>query len=180
MTDYKDYSLQKLEEWIHDALSCEEASPQEIYSTIKNAVQDDHNYHKKYSQRCFELLELLNGYRPVNLDDDWEKDSSSKETKQNPNNYIYDPAGNNVYNLVNESAKKWILPVEVDGASDEYYLQLPNDLLNTLGWKEGDTLEYTDNGDGSFTLKKESRTKPHDEMIALGWTMTDDGFWIKE
>ncbi len=29
--DYKKYSLEQLENWIHNAVSCSEASPQEIY-----------------------------------------------------------------------------------------------------------------------------------------------------
>jgi len=63
--DYKKYSLEKLEEWMHDALSCEETSPHEIYSTIRKVVQDQYNYHKEQSQKCFGLLELLSGHRPV-------------------------------------------------------------------------------------------------------------------
>jgi len=72
MTDfnYKDYSLEKLEEWMHDVLSSDEASPHEIYSTIRKVVQDEYNYHKRQSQRCFGLLELLSGHRPVNLEID--------------------------------------------------------------------------------------------------------------
>lgn len=121
--NYKKYSLDKIEEWIHDALSCAEASPHEIYSAIKNAIQEEYNIHKEYSQRCLGLLELLNGHRPVNLDDTLK-------------------------------VNKWILPVDVDGASGEYYLQLPEDLLDSLGWSEGDMLEWVDNRDGSFKLKK--------------------------
>ena len=189
MTDfnYKEYSLEKLEEWIHDALSSAEASPHEIYSAIKKAVQEEYNIHKEYSQRCFGLLELLSGHRPVNLDDDWENHYYPEETKRPvdnpdgisfPNNsvydnmsfsfdtsdsqytypteYIFDPAGNNIFDLITEPPKKWTLPVEVDGASGEYYVQLPDDLLNSLGWKEGDTLEFADNKDSTFSLKKVS------------------------
>ena len=124
MTDfnYKEYSLSKLSEWIHDCISSGESSPHEIYSTIRSAVQEDYNIYKEREKNCLGLLELLSGHRPVNLDN------------PNPN--------------------KWILPVEVDGASGEYYLQLPDYLLDALGWKEGDNLEYSDNGDGSFSVKK--------------------------
>ena len=44
--DYKKYSLNKLQEWVHDALSCGEASPHEIYSTIRKAAQEDYQYYK--------------------------------------------------------------------------------------------------------------------------------------
>ena len=37
---------------------------------------------------------------------------------------------------------------------DEGILTLPDDLLEITGWEEGDELEWTDQGDGSFTLKK--------------------------
>ena len=70
MTDYKKYSLENLENWLHDALSCGEASPHEIYSAIRKVVQDEYNYHKEQSQRCLGFLELLSGHRPVNLEID--------------------------------------------------------------------------------------------------------------
>ena len=68
--DYKKYSLENLENWLHDVLSCEEASPHEIYSVIRKVVQDEYNYHKEQSQKCFGLLELLSGHRPVKPVDD--------------------------------------------------------------------------------------------------------------
>jgi len=74
--------------------------------------------------------------------------------------------------------KNWVIPVEVDGASGEYFVQFPDDLLKAANLKEGDTVEWIDQGDGSYILKKTPKT--YDEMIAAGWTMTADGFWIKE
>ena len=37
---------------------------------------------------------------------------------------------------------------------DEGMLTFPDEMLEVLGWKEGDVLEWIDNKDGSFTLKK--------------------------
>jgi hypothetical protein len=48
---------------------------------------------------------------------------------------------------------KWQLPVEAD-ASGEYFVQFPDDLLDAANLKEGDTVEWVDNLDGSFILKK--------------------------
>ena len=52
----------------------------------------------------------------------------------------------------------WTLPVETvfneDTMEDDYILTFPEDLLEESGWKAGDVLEYIDNGDGSFTLRK--------------------------
>ena len=75
--DYKKYSLENLENWLHDALSCGEASPHEIYSVIRKVVQDEYNYHKEQSQKCLGVLELLSGHRPVKLECD--KDDPSPE-----------------------------------------------------------------------------------------------------
>jgi hypothetical protein len=59
--DYKKYSLQRLEEWTFDAISSGEATPQEIYDTIKNVVQEQYDYYKNGAGKTNELLALLNG-----------------------------------------------------------------------------------------------------------------------
>ena len=54
--------------------------------------------------------------------------------------------------------KKWTLPVEMIGNVDldepEYFITLPDDLLEHVGWTEGTELNWNDNGDGSYTLTK--------------------------
>jgi hypothetical protein len=77
--NYKKYSLEKLQEWVHDALSSGEASPHEIYSAIREAVREDYYYYKDHSSRAYGLLELLSGHRPV-------KDATDEDTKEQ---YIY-------------------------------------------------------------------------------------------
>ena len=49
---------------------------------------------------------------------------------------------------------QWILTVQENGKDQELYLQFPPDAINQMGWSEGDTLEWLDNGDGSWTLQK--------------------------
>ena len=49
---------------------------------------------------------------------------------------------------------KWQLPVEVDGASGEYYIQFPDDLMEAANLKEGDQVEWVDLKNGSFELRK--------------------------
>ena len=49
---------------------------------------------------------------------------------------------------------KWQLPVEVDGISGEYYVQFPDDLMEAADIKEDDMVEWVDQGDGSYLLKK--------------------------
>jgi hypothetical protein len=50
--------------------------------------------------------------------------------------------------------KTWTLTVEEDPATGECILQFPEDLLAQTGWKEGDTLNWQDNKDGTWSLSK--------------------------
>ena len=75
---------------------------------------------------------------------------------------------------------RWQLPVEEDTVNGEYFITFPDDLLEAANLKEGDDVEWIDNNDGSFILKKSVKQLNHDEAIAAGWTMTGDGFWVKE
>ncbi len=48
----------------------------------------------------------------------------------------------------------WTITVEEDPETGEILLPLPEDLLKIQGWKTGDTFEWEDNEDGSWSLKK--------------------------
>ncbi len=52
-----------------------------------------------------------------------------------------------------EKVKNWVLPVEAD-PSGEYFFTFPDDLLEAAGLEEGDEVEWFENGDGSYVLKK--------------------------
>jgi len=74
--DYKKYSLEKLEDWVHDAINGD-ASPHEIYFTIRTVVKENLDHHKEYYQKCLGLYELLSGHRPAKLECD--KDDTTPE-----------------------------------------------------------------------------------------------------
>ena len=50
--------------------------------------------------------------------------------------------------------KRWTVTVEEDPETGEIILPLPENLLKLQGWTEGETLEWIDNGDGSWSLQK--------------------------
>ena len=56
---YKKYSLEQLDNWVNDALNCEDLTPQDIYNTIVKCVDESVEYHKKYLTKSTELLSLL-------------------------------------------------------------------------------------------------------------------------
>ncbi len=52
--------------------------------------------------------------------------------------------------------KTWTLNIEEDPETGDGILTFPPDLLEEAGWKEGDTLEWIDRGDGSWQLQKKN------------------------
>jgi antitoxin component of MazEF toxin-antitoxin module len=170
--NYKKYSLENLENWVHDAVNGE-ASPQEIYDVIKGVVDEQYHYHKHHTGRCYELLALLNG--------------NGKGHIQAYDEYI----GSTVRSTNQDKVTKWQLPVQLDGLTGDCVVNFPDDLLEAANLKEGDQIEWVDQGDGSYLLKKVpnpswvrgnelAKVKTYQEMIDDGWEMTADGFWIKE
>ena len=60
----------------------------------------------------------------------------------------------------------WDLEVQYDQDLGHFII-LPDEALNQVGWKSGDVIEWIDNGDGSWTLKKK---EPEDEKV---WVMVE-------
>lgn len=50
---------------------------------------------------------------------------------------------------------RWTLDVKVDPETGDQILEFPDDLMASAGWKEGDVLEWIDNKNGSWTLRKQ-------------------------
>jgi hypothetical protein len=159
---YKKYSLEHLENWLHDALNCEDLTPQDIYDTVVKCVDESVEYHKKYLTKSIELLSLLKGHRPNvfdasahEFDDFWyEQDEISQHYTEEDLNAMCDKAASDQekekcreYNL--REAEYYAKRAELDAKHSQYYY---------------------DTG----------RNKTYDQMIEEGWEMTDDGFWIKE
>jgi len=85
---YKKYSLEQLDNWVHDALNCEDLTPEDIYNTIVKCVGESLEYHEKHFTKSAELLSLLKGNRPVNFEttqsdwtDFWEEHYYPEEIK---------------------------------------------------------------------------------------------------
>ena len=79
---------------------------------------------------------------------------------------------------------RWQLPVE-EGTDcitgeQEYFITFPDDLLEAANLSPGDDVEWVDRNDGSFLLRKTTQPKTYDQMVAAGYTMTAEGFWITE
>lgn len=181
-TNYKNYSLEQLENFLHDALH--EASPQEIYDVIKKVVEENYYYHKDHTSRSYELLALLNGNgkghisgyepkEPLVCD----KDNQSPECKG-----AWDDFWDNGHTEAltygemvtkDDKVKKWVLPVEQFAGSEECLISFPDDLLERANLKENDMVEWIPQEDGSYLLKKVDSNK----LVDDGWIM-DNGEWL--
>lgn len=53
---------------------------------------------------------------------------------------------------------KWILEVQEDPETGDCILEFPPELLETAGWKEGDTLVWQEMDNGAWSLSKKDVT----------------------
>jgi hypothetical protein len=171
VTDYKKYALGQVENFLYDAMSSG-ATPQEIYDVIKGVVEDNYYTYKKCASEAYEFLGLLNGNGKGHITD-WEESSQytdeeldamcdKAEAEEKARTLTYQEAIKSGWEMSGEGiwispqkedkVKKWIIPVD-----DDYNITFPEDLLEQTGWKEGDTLQWIDQGDGLFKMiKKEN------------------------
>ena len=56
---------------------------------------------------------------------------------------------------MNEPKTSWtVILEEAEDGSGDLVMPLPQDFLDQQGWKEGDTLDWKDNENGSWSLSK--------------------------
>ena len=176
--DYKKYSLENLENWMHDAISCSEATPQEIYDVIKSVVSENYHIYKNHTERCYELLALLNGNGKGHLSCD--KDDKSPECQQAWTSFweenYYPEEYSQHTKKVEDAMPPW-------GHSDMEALRYSEEELNAMCDKaasdqEKEKCREYNPREAKYYDKQAKIDLTYDEMIAAGYTMTDDGFWI--
>jgi len=159
-------NLSYLRELIFDALADEEIEVDEIYTTIREEVASVIEYHQNLMNRAKKLYDKMNSYQ--SYDSGFNYLNISDPYSTSVENYIgigtddfisfndYCGSSDTLFDhdSFRDKKKTWKLPVEVDGPSGEYFITFPDELLDQVGWKEDDTLEWSSNADGSFSLKK--------------------------
>jgi hypothetical protein len=198
---YKKYSLEQLDNWVHDAMNCEDLTPQDIYDTIIRCVDDDIEYHKKHLTKSIDLLSLLKGHREVDFgvgnDEPWDYDAAGAKipcvTEANQKDWV---------DFWEESEKTQYTEEELDAMCEAAALQQEKDKCREYNLREAEyynkraqldaeieAIKATGGYEWTPESKNEEKGKYYwndgrnssfDEMIANGWQMTDDGFWIKE
>ena len=167
--EYLQYYLEEFDRKFKDAWD-------ETVTKLKQEEVDDYMRPWGHSD-----MEALSQY----TDNQMDAMCDNAELDEKHSNHYYDYTRND-YTRPNPFDKvvKWQLPVEegtdcVTG-EQEYFITFPDDLLEAANLKPGDEVFWEDKNDGSFLLRKIPQSKTYDEMIAAGYTMTADGFWIKE
>ena len=170
MTDHKDYSLKQVENFLYDAMSTE-SSPQEIYDVIKGVVEDNYNVYKNATQKAYELLALLNGNgeghissypvskveeklkTPIQQNPQYTEEemdamcSAAEEEELISKGYFKE-------NGFWKKPKTWIVEVSMDGLTGDAFLPIPDEVMDLVEWNLYDTLEWIDNKDGSWIIRK--------------------------
>ena len=174
MTDHKDYSLKQVENFLYDAMSAD-ATAQEIYDVIKGVVEDNYHVYKNATQKAYELLALLNGNGeghissyPVSKVDDcmppWgHSDMEALQYTDEEMDAMCAAAEEEEYLISNGyfkedgfwmKPKTWMVKLEVDGLTGDAIIPIPDEVVDIVGWDLDDELEWRDNKDGSYILRK--------------------------
>jgi len=179
---YKKYSLEQLDNWVNDAVNCEDLTPQDIYDTIVKCVDESVEYHKKYLTKSIELLSLLKGHREVDFGDEgnitlgdtsdwndfWEENYYPEENKQYTEEEL---------NAMCDAASDKEKCREYNLREAEYYNKRAELDAKYTSKLDGYSVDGIDHSQYYYDT---GRNKSYDQMLAEGWEMTDDGFWIKQ
>jgi bifunctional DNA-binding transcriptional regulator/antitoxin component of YhaV-PrlF toxin-antitoxin module len=196
VTDYKKYALGQVENFLYDAMSTD-ATPQEIYDTIRGVVEDNYYTYKKCASEAYELLALLNGngkghikeyddcmrpwghsdmealqYTEEELNAMCEKAEADEKartlTHQEAIDAGWEMSGEGIWMSPQKEDKVTSWVLPVD---DDYNITFPEDLIEQTGWKEGDTLQWIPQDDDSFIMKKTTKVEE---------TLVDENDWDKD
>ena len=170
MTDHKTYSLKQVENFLYDAMSTE-SSPQEIYDVIKGVVEDNYNVYKNATQKAYELLALLNGNGeghigsyPVSKVEEKLKTPIQQNPQYTEGEMDAMCAAAEEEELISKGyfkengfwrkSKIWTVEIQMDGLTGDAIIPIPDEVEDIAGWDLYDELEWIDNKNGSYILRK--------------------------
>ena len=150
--DIKSYSLRVLEEMIEDALGAE-CRPDEIFNTIKLAAKRNANYHRICARDAQSLVDLLEGVdrtnKVVSINSGIKIDDVDRERFELKSDYLTD-------------SLQW-----------PDYTEMYDHITGLDDWRRIEDPNFIDN-----EKNNEENPMTYDEMVAAGYEMTGDGFWV--
>ena len=168
--DHKDYALKQVENFLYDAMSAD-ATAQEIYDVIKGVVEDNYNVYKNATQKAYELLGLLNGNGeghigsyPVSKVEEKLKTSIQQNPQYTEEEMDAMCSAAEEEELISKGyfkengfwkkPKTWIVEVSMDGLTGDAFLPIPDEVMDLVEWNLYDELEWHNQGDGSYIIRK--------------------------
>ena len=146
------HTLSQLQAFLHDAMNEENLSAEEIYEVIIENVASDVEHYQMQYQKSERLFNLLKGY-----------EKPDTESEEEPEDYNYNDMIAKGYYMTDDGfwmppekkdkVIKWSLPVEEE-ADGEYYITLPDDLLEAAKLAPGDSVEWVDLTENTYMLRK--------------------------
>jgi hypothetical protein len=171
--NYKKYSLEQLDNWMHDAMSSGGATPQEIYDVIVGVVKENYYTYKHQASQAYELLSLLNSGIDNNKYQNYlnkvmscDKDDSSEECKKSWTSFWEENYNSEEYKGSTVSSVQYT-EEELNAMCDKAASDQEKEKCREYNLREA---EYYD--------KRAKLDATYDEMIAAGYEMTADGFWL--
>jgi bifunctional DNA-binding transcriptional regulator/antitoxin component of YhaV-PrlF toxin-antitoxin module len=145
------------------------------------------DFDAKFKDAWKETVVKIKQPEQESLNKDWEEFYYPEESKNTYDEVVkegYEMTADGFWIPSQSSQKedkvvKWRLPVEMDGPSGEYFVTFPDDLLEAANLNEGDEVEWVDQNDGSFILRKTWDDPYKDDMIAAGFEKVN-GVWTKK
>ena len=168
--DHKDYALKQVENFLYDAMSAD-ATAQEIYDVIRGVVEDNYNVYKNATQKAYELLGLLNGNGeghissyPVSKVEEKLKTSIQQNPQYTEEEMDAMCSAAEEEELISKGyfkengfwkkPKTWTVEVSMDGLTGDAFLPIPDEVMDLVEWNLYDELEWIDNKDGSYIIRK--------------------------
>ena len=169
--DHKDYALKQVENFLYDAMSAD-ATAQEIYDVIKGVVEDNYNVYKNATQKAYELLALLNGNgeghigsypvskveeklkTPIQQNPQYTEEEMDAMTKKAQEEEYLISKGYIKEDGYWRKSKTWTVEIQMDGLTGDAFIPIPDEVIDLVEWNLYDELEWIDNKDGSYILRK--------------------------
>lgn len=168
MSDYQKFSISKFKEWVHDLLDGDVSVP-EIYEALIEVIEEDIAYYSEKMKKAYELLSMVQKKEVTYDNSQYSEETlnamcdAAEKQEQNMSSMSYKDAISAGWTMTDDGfwippqenkedkVNRWILPVNEQNG--EQFITLPDDLLDTVNWSQGDTLEWIPSGN-SFILRK--------------------------
>jgi hypothetical protein len=149
--------------WGHSDMEALRYTEEELNAMCDKAASDEEkNQCREYNLR---EAEYYNKREEISRNDPNRIDYKDGLIYESPDNgktvYTRKPGETNRTLVKEDKPKRWVLPVEQNPEDFDYIVSFPDDLLEAADLKEGDEIEWVEQKDGSYLLRKVNKIAHH-------------------